>query len=286
MGLGFLGSLVLGFVLAALAEHRDSALRTGGQVEQALGVTNLGLVPRLKNRERRREPLYTVLRRPLSLYTEAVRSILIQLLHDRTRTETQIVLVTSALPGEGKTEIALSLAAAAAQLGRRAAVIDLDLRHPSVAQKAGLIVQAGLAEFMSGEVEFEQIVQVDPTEKRLNFIPLSQPERSSVGVLYGWSIEKLTDAVRSRYDCVFLDVPPTLAINDIRAVAGMANVTLFIVQWGKTSCSAARHGIAALNRIGLSVRGVALTQVDLERHALYGHEQFGEYHQRYLEYFR
>ena len=92
--------------------------------------------------------------------------------------------------------------------------------------------------------------------------------------------------MRCRYECIFLDLPPSLALSDIRAVGLLADTAVFVVQWGKTSRSAAMSALAAMARIGISVAGVALTQVDLARHAFYGYEEFGEYHKKYLEYFR
>lgn len=284
-GVGFLGSLVVGFGLAGLLEHGDDTLRTGKQIEEALGVRILGLVPELKYRRRHREPLATLAQNTRSAYVEAVRSILLQLVPDRR--QPQVILVTSALPGEGKTGMAVALAAVAAGLGRRAAVVDFDLHNPSIARTAGLSVRMGLAEFMSGEADFDTIVQVDESYSgRLSYIPLRGAEDCPPEVLHGWALDKLKETMRGRFDCIVLDAPPALAASDIQAIGTMADKILFVAQWGKTSCSAAAGGLAALSRMGLAVHGAALTRVDPRQHAGYRDERFGDYHRRYVHYFR
>ena len=146
-------------------------------------------------------------------------------------------------------------------------------------------VQVGLAEFMSGTVGFDEIVHADPTDQRLHIVPLRATVFGAADLLFSWDVHAMIDTLRKRYDCILLDAPPSLAINDIQPFAALSDATLFVVQWGKTSYSAAVSGVTALSRIGLPISGVVLTQVDLKRHALYGYEQFGEYHKRYLEYF-
>jgi polysaccharide biosynthesis transport protein len=278
-GIGVFGSLLLGLLFAAIAEHNDKTLRTGPQAERSLGVPNLGLVPFQKRR--RREPLHAVVfRQPQSVDAEAIRTILAQLLPG-----SGVVLVTSALPKEGKTATALGLAAAAARSGRRTVLVDADLRHPSVAREARLDVQFGLAEYMSGAVQLDDVVQADPTEARLHIVPLRGAVSGTADLLLGWDVRGLIDTLRKRYNCIFLDLPPSVAVSDIRPFTAVADATLFVAQWGSTSSSAALNGITVLSRIGLHISGIALTKVDLKRHALYGYEQFGEYHRRYLEYF-
>lgn len=284
-GIGMLGALALALTLAAFAEQNDRTLRTGPQVERALGVNNLAVVPWIKPRLRGGAPLHHfLLQQPQSVYAEAIRSILMQLmLHS---SHPQVVLVTSALPHEGKTTMAVSLGTAAARFGWRTVVVDLDLRNPGVAEAAGFTVQTGLVEYMAGEADLSSVVQVDRLETKLHFLPLRAWVPGSANVLHAWELRGLIATLRLGYDCIFLNVPPSLAISDIQPIVSLVDVTLYLVRWGKTSSAAALNGTIALSRIGLPVTAAALTQVNLKRHALYGYEQFGEYHKRYLEYFQ
>ena len=179
-GVGLIGALAIGMVLAGLVEYNDNGLHTGEQVERTLGITNLGLVPLLERRDRPRgaQPHTAIFRQPQSMYAERIRLILMQLI-DRARGPAQVILVTSALPGEGKTTMAMSLAAAAARLGRKTVVVDFDLRHPSVAHQAGLSVRADLIEYMAGTVDFDRIIHADPEDARLHVIPLRASVRGA-----------------------------------------------------------------------------------------------------------
>jgi polysaccharide biosynthesis transport protein len=286
-GVGFIGALACSIVLAGLAEYNDRSLRTGRQVERTLGTINLGLVPLLTRQEcpQGQQPYTVVLRQPLSIYSEAVRSILLQLI-ERAGKQAQVILVTSALPGEGKTTMTMSLAAAAARLGRRTVVVDLDLRFPSVASQAGLSLKADLQKYMDGTVDLDQIVHTDSHDVRLHLIPSRATAGRSADELHTGNLKGLIDKLRGKYECIFLDLPPSIALSDIQAVGMMADAVLLVVQWGKTSRLAVANAMSAFNRIGIAVAGITLTQVDLAGYATYGYEQIGNYHKKYVEYFR
>ncbi|HXT77963.1 MAG TPA: polysaccharide biosynthesis tyrosine autokinase [Acetobacteraceae bacterium] len=286
-GGGLIGALAVSFMLAALTEYSDRSLRTARQVERALGIINLGLVPLLRGRDcpKGQQPYSTVLHRPLSIYSESIRSVLLQLI-DREPRQTQVILVTSALPGEGKTTMTMSLAAAAVRLGRRTVVVDLDLRYPSVARQAGLSPKADLLKYMDGSADLDQIIYNDPRDARLHLIPSRSSAGRETDTLHTSNLKGLIDKLRGRYECIFLDLPPSLALSDIQAVGLLADEVLLVVQWGKTSRSAVAGAVTAMTRIGITVAGVVLTQVDLAGHAAYGYEQIGEYGEKYLEYFQ
>lgn len=282
---GFVLSLLIGCGLAALSEYRDRSLRTARQAEQALGLTNLGLIPTIKPPHREKPHTY-LLRYPQSVYAEAIRSVLFNIQVSRGDHPVKVIMVTSAIPSEGKTTTAMSLGAQSAWSGERTVVVDLDLRHPNVARELGRAVDVGLTEYFGGEFQLSDIVYTDTDEPRLHVIPLRAPVKHAPNVMRSWNMARFVADLRCSYDCIILDLPPSLAINDIRAVVPLADATLFVVRWGRTTHSAARKGLIELDRIGAPVAGMALTQVDLDRHALYGAEDFGEYQKAHLEYFR
>ena len=135
---GFTVSLVLGSLLAILLERLDRGLRSAREVETALGLTTLGLVPRLDRLRRNQRPHQYLREKPLSSYAEAIRGVLTALKLSNPQNPPKVILVTSSLPEEGKTTFAVSLASLVARSQKRVLLIDLDLRHPERASRAGL----------------------------------------------------------------------------------------------------------------------------------------------------
>jgi uncharacterized protein involved in exopolysaccharide biosynthesis/MinD-like ATPase involved in chromosome partitioning or flagellar assembly len=283
IGIGLIGSLAVGVLGAALIEHRDRSLRTARQAEQALGIPVLGVVPALRL-EKGVALHRQVLRQPHSIYAEAVRAVLLGL-QPRLGDTPKVIMVTSAIPREGKTTMALSLGATAAWAGKRTVVVDLDLRNPSIGSKWPQPVHAGLVEIMAGELPLQKAAYADPEEPHLHVIPVGGPIRNAAQALRGWDVRLLLSELRAHYDLIVLDLPPAIAISHIQRLNGLADAALYVVQWGNTTRSAAASGLAALSRTGVPVSGAVLTQVDMRRHALYDQEDHGEYHQKYLEYF-
>ncbi|HMD49998.1 MAG TPA: hypothetical protein VKG79_12905, partial [Bryobacteraceae bacterium] len=150
---------------------------------------------------------------------------------------------------------------------------------------AGLSVGEDLAKYMNGTADLDQIIYTDPQNSQLHLIPLRDGVRESADLLHTWDLGRLIANLRGRYHCVFLDLPPSVAISDIQVVGKIVDTGVFVVKWGKTSRSAAMNAIAAMVKLGIPVGGVVLTQVDLAGYALYGYDQFDEYHKECLEYF-
>ena len=157
---GFTGSLMLGTLLALRLDRLDRGLRSGRQSENELQLPSFGLVPKLDRLQRGQKPHQYLLEIPLSVYAEAICAILTSLqLSDGDRLPKVVILVTSALPQEGKTTLAVSLATLAARSSQRTLLLDLDLRHPSIARELGITAQAGFVEYMAGEHDLAEVVQ-------------------------------------------------------------------------------------------------------------------------------
>lgn len=281
---GFTASLMLGTLLALLLERLDSGLRTGRQVEEALGIPALGLVPRLDRLKRRQRPHQYLVAKPLSAYTESFRAIFTSLRLSDVDNPPKVVLVTSSLPQEGKTTLALSLATFAARSSQRVLLLDLDLRHPSIHRDLDLKPAVGFVELMAGEATLDEVVVRDE-ETGIDLLPVRKQTANPTDILGSQKMRALLAELRASYDLVVIDSAPLLGVTDSKIAALLADKVLFVAQWEKTNVETARNGLLHLLEVKAPVAGAVLTQVDVKRHAMYGYGDVGQYYGKYQRYY-
>ena len=200
----------------------------------------------------------------------------------------RVVLVTSSLPGEGKTSLALSLAASVAASGHKTVILDLDLRHPSVRVASTQPSTApGIVELVTGDANFEEVLYTDPAQPNLDMITVRRNPSNPSDVLASKQMAQLIAKLRTKYKLIVLDTPPILGITDAKLVMHLADAVLFVVRWGKTKTEVAENGIAALRECRAPIAGAVVTQVNMEAHAkgAYGDAAtyYGNYKKYYLE---
>src|SRR5690606_30395292 len=274
-------------LLALIAESLQSGLRSTRQIERVLGVSCLSHVPQVKFKGDCTPALYPV-RKPRSAYAEAVRAVHVNLQFAQLERPPRVVLVTSSLPGEGKTSLAVSLAASAAASGHKTVIVDLDLRHPSVrpgsTQPLGW---PGIVELVTGDATFNEVVYTDPAQPNLDLITVRRNPINPSDVLASNQMGQLIAKLRTKYKLIILDTPPILGITDAKLIMHLTDAVLFVVRWGKTKAEVAENGIATLRECRAPIAGAVLTQVNMEAHAkgAYGDAAayYGNYKKYYLE---
>jgi succinoglycan biosynthesis transport protein ExoP len=281
---GFTVSLVLSTLIASVREQLDSRLRTGRSLQEVLGVGSLGLVPSLrpKNGQQRHRHL---LERPLSAYAEGVRGVQRAIQTSNPQMPPRVVLVTSAIPEEGKTTLAASLAASAVRSNARAVLVDLDLRHPSVAREMDWECGTDLVDYLTGKAPLDAIIYADPFQRNLHFIPVKQLTSQPIDLLESQKMISLLAELRANYDYVVLDAPPVLGITDAKVIGPLADAVLLVVRWGKTRAEVTAAALDALVASHVEVTGIVLSRVNLRRHAKYGYGDVGHYYNFYKQYY-
>jgi polysaccharide biosynthesis transport protein len=287
IAVGFTSSLIVAGLLALIAESMQSGLRSARQIERALGVPCLSHVPQITVKGDCQPHDYPA-RKPRSAYAEAIRAVHVSLQFAQLDRPPRVVLVTSSLPGEGKTTLALSLAASAAAAGHHTIILDLDLRHPSVRPASGQPLTApGIVELVTGEARLEEVVYTDPSQPNLDMITVRRNPINPCDVLASKQMAQLIAKLRTRYKLIVLDMPPILGITDAKIAMHLADAVLFVVRWGKTKTEVAENGIGALRECHARIAGAVLTQVDMAAHAkgAYGDAAtyYGNYKRYYLE---
>ena len=275
-----------GLMLALGVEMLDHGFRSMEQIERQMGAPPLGLVPAIEGFGKlRRSPHAHILEKPGSAYTEAIRSLYTNLLllsggHQRPKT----ILVASALPKEGKTSIALSLAHVLASAGHSVVLVDCDLRQPTAHKIFGVHSQPGLVEVLLRKASLVEVLATDP-RSGLRFVPAGEPALNPAGLLGSPPMKGFLDWLAERHDLVILDSPPVLAVSDARMLARMVDQTVFLVRWVETRRERANAGWRQLVQAGGKVAGIALTRVDVRRHAQYGYGDSGAYYGRVKKYY-
>lgn len=281
---GFTASLMLGTLLALLLERLDSGMRSTKQIESGLGLPALGLVPRLERLRRGQKPHQYLIAKPLSAYSEAIRAIYTSMQLSDVDHPPKIVLVTSALPQEGKTTLAVSLATFAARSAQRVLLLDLDLRHPSIQRELGVAPTAGFVEFMAGEKTLEEVIQHDEASG-LYYFPIKKQPANPTDLISSQKMKQLTALLRDSFDYVVIDSAPLVGVTDTKVAALLADKVIFATQWDKTTKDTALSGLAHLHEVKASIAGVVLTQVDVNKHAQYGYGDVGQYYGKYQKYY-
>ena len=265
IGVALVASLLFAFLFAFIAETLDRRLLTTDHIERLLRVPTLAMVPELPHRWSRLPIHAYQVQRPRSVFSETMRNIQMELALRRRGSGAQVILLTSALPGEGKTTLSLSLAAAAASVGRSAVVVDVDLRRPGLQQALKRSCEGpDLIDYLTGACDLEAILVADDRVEKLWTISVRQPANDPRALLSSPRMKELLDELRNRFELVTLSAPPILPVMDAKILAGMADATLLVVHWGKTKQDAAR---AAMQILDTMVTAAVLNRVSYNKHA-------------------
>jgi polysaccharide biosynthesis transport protein len=256
-GLG--GSLLLAFLL----EYMKPGLRTRSEVEQSFGLPVVGLVPLVgKRRKRDRltyQPLLDKVNEPFSHLNEAVQSVRVGL--ELSSANAKVILITSALPGEGKSTAAMLLAASSAGSGRRAILVDCDLRRGSSSLALRRKPSAGLSEFLRGRAQVSDILSEDPATK-FSMISAGSTTPNPADLLMSQQMRDLISTLRHSFDYVVMDGPPLLHVVDALPLATLADKILVIAEWGRTPRASLAEALKALSPEADRVAGVVLNKVN------------------------
>lgn len=272
-------SLVVAALLALLnvfviEQVFDRGFRHSDRLETDLQVGSLGMVPKLTDTEAL--GIDHVLNEPMSAFSESLRMLHTGLLvSDAKEPGPLSVLITSSVAEEGKTFLAIALARLVARSGRKALLVDADLRHGQVGTRLSLAGEAGLEHLLTGRVtESEAAIQHDE-KSGLDVLTAGRSVKVPTDILSSQAMSKLLAEFKSRYDLVVIDSPPVLLVSDARILAQIADKTVFAVRWAATARGVAAVGLKQLLESGGRVAGAVLTIAQRSRKGYYGY--YGSY---------
>lgn len=316
-----LGGLGLGVALATLLEQLDRGFQNSKQTEELLGVPVLASVPksdhevqmgalsgllsrldalsflaRLFRIKFRRPSVHRrklriamsnmVVQKPLSTFTEAIRALRLGIRFADVDHQPRIVMVTSALPGEGKSTVASNLAQHAATTGERVILVDMDLRHPAVSEVYAPQAEHGLVDVALGEMEIKDVLLVDQ-KTGLSILPA--PVRSGLThtseVLGSQRVKDMLQQLAAVYDLVVVDTSPLLPVTDGRVLLDAVDAMVLVVKWEDTKRDAVESALDACYNLENKFIGTVLNEVIPSRARYYGYYKSGYYMNKYPEYY-
>lgn len=286
LAFGLMVGLMLGGAGAFLLEHLNTSIRRREELERALQLPGLAVIPQFVHKPHRRHLLRNgngskngkahqpvdrhvgdtliMLSDLRSTAAEAYRQLRTKLLFARTAHAMKTIVVTSPLPQDGKTTIAANLAAIFAQQRLRVLLIDCDLRRPSLHTIFRLPREPGLTQLLtSDEVRIDGVASATPVEG-LSVVTAGAVVKNSTELLGGPLMRRVLDTLSAPFDVVILDSPPILSVADSAILGSMADGVLLVVRAGQTDRGAAQLALQHLSDVGARVVGAVLNDPDTE----------------------
>lgn len=171
----------------------------------------------------------------------------------------RVIMVSSALPSEGKTTLAINLGLALADAGQRVVIVEADLRRPKVTSYLGMVAGVGVTNVLSGSANLEDVVQT--YREGLHVLAAGPTPPNPSELLASSHMETLLDKLRGDYDFVLVDAPPLLPVADATGLAPATDGVLMSVRYGSTRKDQLQQAAVTLDRVGADILGLVLNIV-------------------------
>jgi capsular exopolysaccharide synthesis family protein len=270
-------ALMVGVGLAFLMEYLDNTLKSGQDVEESLLLPLLGTVPLLSARRRRKGvPERTFMDQPKSEFAEAIRTVRTGVVLSSIDAPHRVILVTSSVPGEGKTTLAVNLATALGHLDK-VLLIDGDMRRSSVGSKFGLPADApGLSSLVAGTADEATCIH-RLEDVGIDLMPAGVAPPNPLELLSSRRFAETLEGLRGRYDRIVLDSAPAQAVSDSLILSKLCDAVVFVVRSDETPLPLVQMAVKRLRQVGAPLIGAVLNRYDSQRGARYGHYHYGKY---------
>lgn len=275
----------LGIAAALISEMMFSGLTTSLDVESRLHVRCLGSIPLLRSvLPKARSPIDAVIENPSSSFAEAFRSLRASINY-AVDGPSNVIMITSALPREGKTTTSMCMARMCALNGESVVLVDADVRQRGVSRAVrGAEGRPGLIRVLRGEATLEEALVRDPGSGAM-ILPIREPADEVGNLLIGSEMDQLIAKLRDRYDVVLFDGAPVLPISDTRALAAKVDAVVMVVRWRSTADHAVRAALRMLPYRHVPIAGIVLGQVNIQQQAKFGYGDGAYYYKSYKNYY-
>jgi len=294
LALGIVLGAAFGVGLAFLQEYLDNTLKTPDEVERLLRLPSLGLLPDYSpdgtgkgsdkglatvkhGSDGAIAPAVQTGREAVEAYRSLRTSILLS-----AHPVPKMLLITSAVPSEGKTTITVNLGAMLASLGSKVVIVDCDMRKPSCHRSTGVENKPGFVQCLTGHVELADAILPVPGVPNLSVIPCGPIPPNPAEVLSSPVTPELLNKLRSQFEYVLVDSPPLLTVSDSRILSTLTDAVVLVTRAYGTPYDVVRRARELLYHTGARILGVALNSVDVHKQGGYGYgDGYGFYRYGY-----
>ncbi len=263
--LGVLLGILFGVGVALLRNLLDTKIRSEDDVRAITESPLLGVIGHDD-----KVPAHPIILRdePLSAAAESVRRLRTNIKFTDVGDHPRSIVITSAIPGEGKSTTALNLAVALADAGSRVILVDADLRRPSVASCMGMEGRVGLTTVLIGRAELRDVIQ-HWQNSTLDVLASGRIPPNPSELLGSAAMERLLGELTARYDVVLLDTPPLLPVTDAAVLSGLVGGSLLVIGADRVHRPQLQQAIESLQTAGAHLHGVVVNKIARQEAAAY-----------------
>ena len=268
LALGVLLGLFFGAGVALLRNMLDTKIRSEQDVRAVTESPLLGVIG-----QDDKVPAHPIILRdePLSAAAESVRRLRTNLKFTDLGDHPRSIVITSAIPGEGKSTTALNLAVAMADAGSKVILVDADLRRPSVATSMGMEGRVGLTTVLIGRAELGDVVQ-QWQNSTLDLLPSGRIPPNPSELLGSTAMERLLADLTATYDVVLLDTPPLLPVTDAAVLSSLVGGSLLVVGADRVHRPQLQQAIESLETAGAHIHGLVVNKIARQETAAYAYD--------------
>jgi capsular exopolysaccharide synthesis family protein len=277
IGIAAVVGMILGIMLALLLEYLDNTIKSAEDVDTKLRESMLGQLPRIKGKVASGDLQIAFIKDKDPGFSEEIRSIRTGVMLSSIDSPHKVLLVTSSIPGEGKTSVATNIALALGQV-RKVCLIDADMRRPTVAKVLGVdTTSKGLSNLVSGS---------DPTSECLHFnkelgihiIPSGVVPPNPLELLSSVRFAEAMKWLEESFDVIVIDSPPLQLVSDPLILSQFAHSVIYVVKADSTPYQVVLGGLERLRDAKAHVLGIIINQIDREKaDRYYGYGKYSAY---------
>ncbi|MBT6343968.1 MAG: polysaccharide biosynthesis tyrosine autokinase, partial [Tateyamaria sp.] len=270
---GIIG-LMMGAGLVLLRELRFTGFRTTNELRDNSGFGVLASVPLIPARNRRAVISY-LKDKPNSLVSEAVRNLRTSILMSNVDKVPQVIMLTSSIPGEGKTILTFALAQNMVGLGKRVLLIEADIRRHVYTVDIDRRNTVALLDLLTDKIKHDD-VSLFVEELGFSILTGTKSDINAADLFASERFSNLLTELRKEFDYILIDTSPVLSVPDARVIGAISDANIYIVEWNKTTRAQVHQGLEMLSSVGVGTTGLVLNQINTKKMKFYGYTaQYG-----------